>query len=270
MLLARVHSLVHSDDVAQTDMNDKSTKDTLSGAISLRHSTGLLGEYAGTGRLWDLATGCMSVTAYYLSRDILGNTDQDVADRARADVLTRVAALRHSIRLPGGHAKKSRLWDLTSLRIQVTEYHLDRGFLLTTPPDISGGAPSGWLWTDRPDLVRLTESDLSASGGRKSIPRNDKRFRKYMLAYNRPDVVMAWIYDPQRYKELTGRMEFVRRHRQRQTNQHRPVGLRPGHTGGDERRNPPYVRPRLADRSRGMGIRCRPEATRARRYTGNS
>jgi hypothetical protein len=212
----------------------------------------------------------MPVTAYYLGRDFLGNTDQDVADRARADILTRVATLRHSIRPVGKHVKKSRLWDLAPLRVWVTEYHLDRGFLFTTPPDVVGGAPSGWLWTDRPDLVHLTESDLSASGGRKSIPRNDKRFRKYMLAYNRPDVVMAWIYDPQRYKELTGRMEFVRRHRQRQKNQHRPVGLRPGHTGGDERRNPPYVRPRLADGSRGMGIRCRPEVTRARRYTENT
>jgi WD40 repeat protein len=95
-------------------------------------------------------------------------------------------------------------WDRVSGELLGTVRPLEKGFLWTSPPDESAGAPSGWLWTDRPDLVHLTEANKDGSGDPKPISQDDQRFRDYMFAYNRQDMVMARINDPQRYKELTG------------------------------------------------------------------
>jgi hypothetical protein len=64
----------------------------------------------------------------------------------------------------------------------------------------------GWLWTDRADLVHLTEANKDGSGDPKPIPQDDQRFKDYMEVYNRQAIVMAQIWGPQRYRELTGRI----------------------------------------------------------------
>jgi hypothetical protein len=111
--------------------------------------------------------------------------------------------------LLGDNDSKVRFLDRVSGELLGTLHYSDDAFLWTTPPDAAAGAPSGWLWTDRPELVHLVECNQEGGEDRRAVVPNDQRFRDYMLAYNRQDMVMARISDPQRYKELTSRHRKV-------------------------------------------------------------
>lgn len=50
-----------------------------------------------------------------------------------------------------------KVWDISTGQLLVSFYHLDHGFLFTTPPDDT--SPSGYFWTDREDLIDVIEFD---------------------------------------------------------------------------------------------------------------
>jgi hypothetical protein len=128
-------------------------------------------------------------------------------------------------------------WDLASGGLLGTLRLLDRGVLWTTPPDEAAGAPSGWLWTDRPDLVHLTEANKHGSGDPRPIPRDSEQFKDYMRAYNCQEIVMARINDPQRYRELTGRIKpLLERDKQDAARRHKAL---PGPDSGTVPQAPP-------------------------------
>jgi WD40 repeat protein len=188
-------------------------------------------------QLWDLHSGCCicTLTEHHEERDPLMRLTPDgrhlvtcgwhrrgTAPARLWDLATRLCirvfeghsrTLRRLTITPGGSrlfaeaAGQVYVWDLASGELLGTLHLVDDGFLWTLPPDVEAGAPSGWLWTDRPDLVHLTEANKDGSGDPRPIPQDDQRFKDYMLAYNRQDMVMARINDPQRYKELTGRIK---------------------------------------------------------------
>lgn len=82
---------------------------------------------------------------------------------------------------------------------------LPEGSIWETPPD--DHAPSGWLWTDREDLVSV----ISRSGDdrdTKTFRQGHAEHRAYMKIYNNHGMVMAKIAGNEKYRrhvELHGR-----------------------------------------------------------------
>jgi hypothetical protein len=94
-------------------------------------------------------------------------------------------------------------WDLSSRELRGMLHLVEEGLIRTTPPDEV--APFGWLWTDREDLVHLVERNHEDGRDPQPIVPDDERFREYMLAFNRQDMVMSRISKPARYQQLAAR-----------------------------------------------------------------
>ncbi len=90
-------------------------------------------------------------------------------------------------------------WDYKTRRLLATAYMVDEGYLWTTPPD--DFAKHGWLHTNRPDLVSLIAVDPN-NDDFEVVGEDDERFRNYLQIYNDGDMVMARIYNWERYQEL--------------------------------------------------------------------
>lgn len=101
---------------------------------------------------------------------------------------------RRDTRLVVGDGSKLDFRDVSDGHLLASFHPLREGFLWSTPPDT--GAPNGWLWTDRPDLVHVT-----APGESRGKP-GDGRRAEYLATYNRRDMVMARVNDPQEYRRL--------------------------------------------------------------------
>jgi WD40 repeat protein len=67
---------------------------------------------------------------------------------------------------------------------------LPEGFLWETPPD--DHAPSGWLWTDREDLIAVTAPSKGDRGTR-VFNKGDEEHGAYLKIYNNWRMVMARI-----------------------------------------------------------------------------
>jgi WD40 repeat protein len=91
-------------------------------------------------------------------------------------------------------------WDFASGKLLGTGYNLPEGHLWTTPPD--DFATSGWLHTDRPDLVSLQGADKHTGAHPEFITEEDERFADYMRLYNDGEMVMNRINNWGRYQEL--------------------------------------------------------------------
>ena len=63
-------------------------------------------------------------------------------------------------------------------------------------------APNGWLYTDRPDLVSLLETDKADGEKPEYLFEGDKRFDDYLRIYNDGEMVMTRLNDWKRYQQL--------------------------------------------------------------------
>ena len=91
-------------------------------------------------------------------------------------------------------------WDYQSGELLATGYNLSEGHLWTTPPDEF--APNGWLFTDRPDLVSLLETNRDDGEKPEYVFEGDKRFDDYLQIYNDGEMVMARLNDLDRYRQM--------------------------------------------------------------------
>jgi WD40 repeat protein len=81
-------------------------------------------------------------------------------------------------------------WDMVTGALLVNLIHLNDGFLWTTPPDKD--AESGWIWTDREDLLEIFEGD-SNDTKRRTLPVTDPSRKQYVAIYNDQKRVMQRI-----------------------------------------------------------------------------
>jgi len=82
--------------------------------------------------------------------------------------------------------------------ICATLHVLPKGFIWETPPDDS--APSGWLWTDREDLISVVAR--STDGHSTEIFREgDEHHKTYMKVHNNRRMVMARIEGKESYQQ---------------------------------------------------------------------
>jgi hypothetical protein len=93
-----------------------------------------------------------------------------------------------------------RLWNLASGELLATLHNSKQGFLWTTPPDKA--APSGWFWTDRPELIHLVEVDQGNGAHPKAVLPDDPRWQAYINKHNNQEMVMARLHSLQEYRKL--------------------------------------------------------------------
>jgi len=138
-------------------------------------------------RIWDMATGrCVHVLEGH------AHTVNSVCFSLNGELLA-TGSWDHSV----------RFWDINSGTHLVTFYNLNRGFLLTTPPDEV--AKSGWFWTDRPDLVHLVK--CGENGEESEVVGDDDPERKaYIDAHNRQDMVMNRLHHFEKYQAEVDRL----------------------------------------------------------------
>ena len=84
-----------------------------------------------------------------------------------------------------------KFWDLETGALLATMHNVDEGFLWTTPP--SPNAPSGWLWTDRQDLVSVVRCEKDGSNP-EPLSDGDPVRKAYLMAHNRQDMVMSRLW----------------------------------------------------------------------------
>ena len=121
-----------------------------------------------------------------------------------------------------------KLWDLKTGELLVTMYNLADGFLWATPP--TENAPSGWLWTNRKDLISVVERKKDGSDPRALADGNPDR-EAYLALYNDQKMVMSRLQLPleeiRRIEEAWERL--VEGHKQNQiAGRNLSPGLRPG------------------------------------------
>jgi len=170
-----------------------------------------------TARLWDLATGrCLQTFA--------GHTSD----------VRAVAVTPDGRRLVTGSWDHTvKFWDVETGELLATLHHLREGFLWTTPP--TQNAPSGWLWTDKEDLVSVVRCLKADGSDLEALANDDPERRRYLSVYNREEKVMLRLKlsgeEIKRIEdELSGRIRALERG---QTPRERPPQLGPGRAKRD-------------------------------------
>ena len=121
-----------------------------------------------TVRLWDMETGrCIRVFEH----------------EGAIAVLTP-----HDKLITLGRDYTIRFRDLKTGELLVTMYPVEEGFLWTTPP--TKNAPSGWLWTDRFDLISVVQCDVEDGANPVPLPPDDPRREAYLTWVNDQKMVM--------------------------------------------------------------------------------
>jgi WD40 repeat protein len=90
------------------------------------------------------------------------------------------------------------LWDIKRQETIATFYSYDEGFLWATPPDEA--APSGWFWTDRPECINVLKYNEDGSEA-EALADNDPDKVVYINAYNRKDMIVNRLNNPEQYKK---------------------------------------------------------------------
>ena len=91
-------------------------------------------------------------------------------------------------------------WNYITGQYLATSYALDQGYLWTTPSDEF--APTGWLYTNRTDLISLIEFNKEDQKNAVFISQDDIRFMDHMRMFNDQEMVMTRLNDWDRYQEL--------------------------------------------------------------------
>ena len=91
-------------------------------------------------------------------------------------------------------------WDRSDGTLLVTLHNLNGGFLWTTPADEA--APSGWFWTDRPELLSVLRSGAEGEPPM-AVPHDDPGCSAYLDSgmYNRKDLTMSRLNDFPTYRK---------------------------------------------------------------------
>ncbi len=134
----------------------------------------MTGGFDSTAKLWDVENGCC-----------LRRFEGGHAHWVRAVVLSTDGKRL----ITGGRDGNVCFWNTESGELLATLRNLDTGVLWTTPADEN--AECGWLWTDRDELVHVTE----AAKERDTVivaPR-DARRAEYIATYNSRRQVMARV-----------------------------------------------------------------------------
>lgn len=133
----------------------------------------LTGSDDGTARLWDLQSGrCLQTFA--------GHTGEVSAVAVTPDGRFLVTGS------PDGTV---RFWDLATGNLLAILYHVDRGYLWATPA--TPCAPSGWLHTDREDLIAVVRCPKEGPGELEVLPEDDPDRRRHLKVFNRRDMVLG-------------------------------------------------------------------------------
>lgn len=82
--------------------------------------------------------------------------------------------------------------------VLATLHVLPEGFIWETPPDDQ--APSGWLWTDREDLITVTAPSEN-DGGTRIFREGESEHRAYLRIYNNRAMVTARIAGKEQYRQ---------------------------------------------------------------------
>jgi WD40 repeat protein len=82
--------------------------------------------------------------------------------------------------------------------VLATLHVLPEGFIWETPPD--DHAPSGWLWTDREDLITVTAPSEN-DGGTRTFREGESEHRAYLRIYNNRAMVTAKIAGKEHYRQ---------------------------------------------------------------------
>lgn len=135
----------------------------------------LSGGYDGTLRLWDPVSG----------------SRLQVIEDAHSTWIRSVCFLDSQRAVSAGCDGQLRIWNLAEGRLLATLYHLDHGFLWTTPADDS--AASGYVWTNREDLVEVIglageDSEVTV------LTAEDPARRDYLAIYNNAKAVMQRVW----------------------------------------------------------------------------
>lgn len=93
---------------------------------------------------------------------------------------------RHIVTGSWDHTVK--VWDRETGTLLATMHNLHKGFLWTTPP--TKNAASGWLWTNREDLISVIKCDKQDNSHPEALSDDDPERRRYLAVYNRQDMVM--------------------------------------------------------------------------------
>jgi hypothetical protein len=165
-----------------------------------------------TGRMvWDLICGSARVTAIAFSPDgtqlLTGSEDGKAKlwDIAGGEVVLRLQghdkALAACIFTADGTKVVTAsvdgtvsFWDRSNGTLLATLHHLARGFLWTAPPDEA--APSGWFWTDCPELLSVLRSGMEGESP-VALPHEEPDCAAYLDSgmYNRRDLTMSRLND---------------------------------------------------------------------------
>ena len=121
-------------------------------------------------------------------------------------------------------------WDRSNGTLLVTFHHLAKGFLWTTPADEA--SPSGWFWTDRPELLSVLRSGMEGEPP-VALSHGDPECSAYLDSgmYNRKDLTMSRLNDFSNYRQEIDRI--LGRISTRQLGWE--LGRRPALTGKGER-----------------------------------
>ena len=132
----------------------------------------LTAEFDGAARLWDIETNELLM----------------VYRGGHSDWIRWVSPSPDGTKvITAGRDGRVCFWDLQSGQLLVTLHLFKRGFLWTTPPDTN--APEGWIWTDREDLLEVTEEGTTGSR-RGTLAPTDLKRKAYLMAYsNRAEVM---------------------------------------------------------------------------------
>ena len=147
------------------------------------------GTKEGDLRKWDLQTG----------KCLLSFTGAEKTSYMEEIVFIQVSPDGKHL-IAGNRGGILYIWDYVSGILLATAYNLSDGYLWTTPPDEF--APNGWLYTDRPDLVSLLETDKADGEKPEYLFEGDKRFDDYLRIYNDGEMVMTRLNDWKRYQQL--------------------------------------------------------------------
>lgn len=155
----------------------------------------LTGGFDCRARLWDLKSGRCVMTY----------------DGGHTDWVRSVCFSRdNSFIVTGSKDHTACFWDMKSGKLLARLYHVNSGFLWTTPGDKT--AKSGWIWTNRNELLEVMQKN-SSTGAFERLLDTDRRKREYLATYNNQEKVMGAIENQNR-AEQAGRADLAAIHEQ--------------------------------------------------------
>ena len=144
--------------------------------------------------------------------DVKSGKQIEVINKMSGQVLSVAISQDKSYLLFAGDGLEVCLWDIKTQEIIASFYSLNEGFLWTTPPD--KGSPSGWFWTDRPELISVLKCNIDGSEPQ-ALEDDDPERIAYINAHNRKDLVLGRLNDHKAYQEELNQMIGQMNNRQR-------------------------------------------------------